>query len=81
MLLGIDPNGGTGMSGEWAMRLAIEELKNLWQLLLADRLLNGSTRCDARMSEDGEKDLLDLDEMRQGEWLEEPARHDPSRES
>jgi hypothetical protein len=43
MLLGIDPNGG---------RLAVEDLKNLWQLLLAVRLRNGRTRGDARMSEE-----------------------------
>jgi hypothetical protein len=26
MLLGLDPNGGTGMSEEWAARLAIESV-------------------------------------------------------
>lgn len=55
------------------MRLAIEELRNLERLLLAERLLNGSTRWDARMSEERrEKDPADLGEMRQREWLEEP---------
>jgi hypothetical protein len=52
MLLGLDPNGGTGMSEEWAARLAIEELKNRWQeLLIARGLLNGRTRWDAQISE------------------------------
>jgi hypothetical protein len=73
MLLGLDSNGGTGMSEEWAMRLAIEELKNLGQLLLAERLLNGGTWRDTRMSEEGRQkdDVPDRGERRQGEWLEE----------
>jgi|GraSoiStandDraft_5_1057265.scaffolds.fasta_scaffold74488_3 hypothetical protein len=52
MLLGLDPNGGTGMSEEWAARLAIEEWKNRWQeLLIARGLLNGGARWDAQISE------------------------------
>jgi hypothetical protein len=52
MLLGLDPNGGTGMSEEWAARLAIEEWKNrLQELLIARGLLNGGTRWDAQRSE------------------------------
>jgi hypothetical protein len=52
MLLGLDPNGGTGMSEEWAARLAIEEWKNRWrELFIARGLLNGGARWDAQISE------------------------------
>jgi hypothetical protein len=61
-----NPNGGTGVSEEWARRMAIEELKNLCRLLLAELVLNRRTRWDARMSEEQQEkdDLLDLGDTR-----------------